>query len=206
MPLKLVTDATAEPVTLAELKEQLRVSTSTGIEDNILQSYIQSARKLAENKTCRAFMPQTWKLVLDDFPGDDAAIILPIAPLSSSATDVVISFLDEASGNTTTLSATAYTVDSDSEPGRVYPSYGNEWPTNVRDVPNAVSIQFVCGYPLSSSSGANTSIEPLKNWIKVRCAMWYEHREPVIEGKVVTDVKRDYVEGLLDPYILPEVH
>jgi uncharacterized phiE125 gp8 family phage protein len=204
MNLQLLTDATADPVTLEELKQHIRLSTADTSEDAILSAYIKTASTMAAHKTGRAFMPQQWKLYLDSFPGGTEAITIPFTPLSSSATDVVITFNEDASGDSTTLASTAYTIDYVSEPPKVYPSYGNDWPDNVRDIPNAVQVVFVAGYPLTSSSGASTKIEAVKSWIKIRAAGAYEYREPIIEGKIVTELKRDFVDGLLDPFIVPK--
>jgi hypothetical protein len=39
----------------------------------------------------------------------------------------------------------------------------------------------------------------LKQWMKIRVAQWYEHREAIIVGTIVADLKRDFIDGLLDP-------
>ena len=113
MALVLITEATGPCVTVEEIKQHLRLSTSDTSEDALLNSMLMAAQYEAENKTKRALMPETWELVLDSFP--DGGIEIPRPPLSSNSTDLSITYID-SSGSAVTLSATAYSVDSDSEP------------------------------------------------------------------------------------------
>lgn len=206
MALVLVADATAEPVTVSDCRHYLRLSTSDTTEDSLLSGCINVARKTLENKTRRLCLPQTWKYTLDDFPSSTGVIELPWSPLSSSTSDVVITFLDETSGDSTTHPGTAYTVDYESEPPRLYPTYGNEWPTNVRDESGAVRIQFIAGYPLGTSASTATTPEPLRVWIKMRVGALYENREALGEGSRGVDLPRTFVDGLVDGYIMPTVY
>jgi len=199
--LKLITDSTAEPVSVADLKLFMRLSTATTTEDTLLTALEKAARKHAENYTSRPCMPQTYQLVMDEFP--DTEIILPRAPLSSTAGDVAITYLDAVSANSTTLSTTVYGVDTQAEPGRVYLRDGQEWPDHYTQR-NAVTVQFVAGYPLDSSSGPAPP-EGITAWIKMRVSQMYEFREPVITGTIVSELPRSFVDGLLDPYVLIDV-
>lgn len=194
--IRISSDTTVRALSVEEAKDYLRV-TSTA-ENEVIRSMIKSAEDIAETKTKRGLCRRQYELILDDFPGDTDAIELPYPPLSATVADVVITYLDETSGNSTTLPATAYTVDYKSEPGRVYPSYDNEWPDNVRDVRNAVTIAYYSGY--------SDCPETIKSWMKLKVAGMHEYRQPSIDGRWITDLNRDYVDGLLDPYILPEIH
>lgn len=196
MALRLITDATAEPVTRDELKLFLRIETTAITEDDLLESHIKTARRLAENKMRRACLPQKWHLTLKGF---DSEIVLPRAPLGAASTDVTITYLDQTSGHSTTLSSTVYVVDAKSEPGRVKLGYNQSWP-NVYDHPNAVTIEFNCGYATGECP------EEIKQWIKMRAANMYEYREPTIMGGNLNEQRRGYVDGLLDPYVLIEVN
>ncbi len=193
--VRISSDTTKLALSVEETKEFLRV-TSTD-ENQLIRAMSKSAEVLAETKTRRGLVQKQYEMVLDDFPGDTDAIELLYPPLSASAGDVVITYLDESSGDSTTLPATAYTIDYKSEPGRVYPSYDNEWP-DVRDVRNAVTISYYSGY--------STCPEPIKAWMKLRIANMYEQRQPTIDGRSISDLGRDYVDGLLDPYVLPEIY
>ncbi len=201
--LRVITPATGEPVTVDDVRSHLRIDSTD--DDYLLAIYIKSARQYAENYTGRAFMPQTLQLRIDQFP-TGGIIELPKPPLSTNTTDVAITFLDGASGNSTTLSSTYYTVDSHSEPGRVLLNKDLTWPDEY-NFPHAVRVQYKAGYPLDSSATGGTVPEAVKQWIMVRVGQMYEHREPILTGKdaFVTDIPRDFVDGLLDPYVIIEV-
>jgi uncharacterized phiE125 gp8 family phage protein len=173
-------------------------STDSTAEDNLLKSYITAARKDVENKTKRSLVTTTWSLTLDDFSNTTQIIELPRSPLSTASTNVTITYIkDTTVGDTTTIGATAFTVDSVSEPGRVYPSFNNEWVTDVRNEPNAVTIQYVSGY-----STATTPVpELLKTYMKMTIASLYENREPITSDRVNT-LPRNFTDGLLDPYVI----
>jgi len=103
---------------------------------------------------------------------------------------------DTTVGDTTTVGSTVFTIDNNSEPGRIYPSYGNEWPSDVRDERNAVTIQYVSGY--------STCPEEIKNWIKMRVADMYENREGLTPEQIYR-IPRTYIDGILDPYTIPTI-
>ena len=191
---------TSEPVSVAEVKAHLRITT---VDDNeLLEGYIKATRHQAENYMKRQILPATWQLKFDDFNNSTQAIKLPRPPLSSTASDVTITYINStvAGSSSTTLSSTAYTVDNDSEPGRVYPSYGNDWPTDVLDVNHAVTVQYITGYVSTSSVPEN-----IKLWIKQSVGMMYEFREPAFTNnrlEMMQEVPRAYFNALLDPYVV----
>lgn len=203
MTLRLVTDATAEPVSVADLKTWMRLSTSDTAEDALLLSLEKAARRHAENYTGRCCLPQTYKLVMPDFKDE---IILPRAPLSTASSDVVITYLDAASGDSTSLSSTVYDVDVDAEPGRVFLRDGQEWPDHW-EARNAVQIQFVAGFPINTAAtpATDTTPESIETYIKVRVAQMYEHREAMVPGQTMTELPRSFVDGLLDGDVLIDV-
>lgn len=57
--MKRVTEPQVEPVTVAAVKEQLRIDGDE--EDTLLETMITTARQLAEEETGRAFITQTWE-------------------------------------------------------------------------------------------------------------------------------------------------
>lgn len=206
MTLRIVTDATAEPVSIADIKAHLRLSTASTTEDSYLGSLIKVARQYAENFTKRCFLPQTWELTAPTFDGDE--IILNRSPLSTEATNVVITYMDAASGDSTTLSSTVYGVDYDTEPGRVYLLDGQEWPEHWTDR-KAVKIQFVAGFPITTGASAtDTCPEDIEHWIKMRVGSMYENREslqPNPSGLSLDRMPRMFVDGLLDRHCVIEV-
>lgn len=162
--LNLISAPTTEPVSRTELKAHLRIDATD--EDTYLDGLLLVARKRAENVTARAFVTQTWRTKYDCFP---EAFVLPRPKLQSVTS---IQYLDGA-GTTQTLSADAYQVDADGEPGRIIPAYGQAWPSTRSGALNAATVTFVAGY------GGNATDVPdeLRHAIKLLAAHWYENRE-----------------------------
>ena len=166
----LVTPPTEEPVTLAEIKDHLRVSGTA--EDSLLTLYAQMAREAVEEETWRALMPQTWTLYLAGWPAD-GIIELPRPPLASVTS---IKYTDE-DGVEATLAASNYRVDTAREPGRVVLAPNGEWPSDVLDSVNGVAVTFVAGYADASA------VPPMaKAAILLQIGEIYANREAVIVG------------------------
>jgi uncharacterized phiE125 gp8 family phage protein len=192
MALLQIVAPTSEPVTLAETKEHLNIDHAD--DDRLLEGYIVAARHQAENYTKRQLMPATWKYIIRDFRGSNEVIELMRPPLSTVSSNVSIQYRDNTN-STNTLGATVYEVDSERIPGRVYPSYSNEWPSNVlSDHPKSVQITFVSGY-----TGRPAVPRPIKHWIMQRVGVMYEYREELTPDSF-NYIGDDYTMGLLDPY------
>lgn len=164
-----------EPVSLAELKEYLRVDLDDTSQDNIITTLGMAARSWAEVFIKRRCVLQTWRLLMDFFPGyidqklagqkvsspfvsgSNAvlvgiryAIALPEPPVRRI---VVFQYLN-ANGESTVMDpATDYVQDLESNPARLAPVFGRMWPV-ARVVPNAVQVDYELGYamPLVVSS------------------------------------------------------
>jgi len=149
--LKLVTPPSAEPVNIALAKAHLRVDGSD--DDLIINQIIAAARQWAEDFQNRAYVTQTRRLTLDEFPGDDAPIVLPNPPLQSV---VSVQYLN-TDGVSTALAATEYVVDTDREPGRIYLAYEKDWP-DTQDIQNAVQITYRCGYATPFTAVPSTDV------------------------------------------------
>jgi len=194
MGLALVTAPPAEPVSLDEAKDHLRVK--NGDEDVLLTGLIKAARQHVDGRDGwlnRALITQTWDLFLDAFPcSSDIPIVVPLPPLQSITS---VTYLDDA-GASQTWAATDYTVDAKSEPGRILPAYGLSYPS-TRRVMNAVTVRFVAGYGLAVAVPAT-----LKLALGALVAHFYEHREPIIlTGGVGSPIPLPmHVEALLMPY------
>jgi uncharacterized phiE125 gp8 family phage protein len=167
-----VTAPTAEPVTLQEAKRHLRVDISE--DDTHINSLISAARRYVELFTGRQLMKATYDLFLDAWPNPaDGAIYIPRTPLISVANDWAtegIRYVDP-DGTATSLADTVYTVDTAGEPGRVYLSPSQSWPS-LRSQRKAVTIRFICGY--SSSATVATQQAAVPNTIKAAILMSIE--------------------------------
>lgn len=173
MALTLVTAPTSDPVSLAEVKEHLRI-TSTD-EDALITSLVGSAKESGETITGRALITQTWDLSLDSFP---QVIDIPKPPLQSVTS---ITYID-TDGATQTLASTEYTVDTKTEPGRIVPAYGKSWPS-TRDIVNAVTVRFVAGY-----GNATAVPKSLKQAMLMHIEHMFGNRGTVAIGNIVNEI------------------
>lgn len=187
MSYKLITAPTVEPVSLALAKLQCRVDGSD--EDDLITSFIQSARESAEHETGRALCTQTRELVLDTFP---TACVLRGAPIQSVAS---VRYLD-STGVEVELDPQDYQLDKDSEPGYVVPAYGRAWPETY-PVPNAVRVRYVCGY-----GGADDVPEAIKSWMRLAIGTMYRNRESIADGGAALPDR--FWHRLLDPFRIYE--
>lgn len=184
--LKLVTAPTVEPVTLSEVKAQAVIGHD--LDDTLLSVMISAAREHGESLTGRSWAPKTLEVVLDSFPS--GAIELPASPVTAVTS---VKYLD-ADGAEQTMPDTDYYVDTDSLVGRVVPK--DAWPETA-DRLNAVRVRYTAGFAAGSIPPA------LKQWLLIRVATLYEHREAltmVSNGRLVLPMDRSFVDGLLDPY------
>lgn len=168
--LRVTVAPTVEPVTLEEAKLHLRVDDDNTTEDDLIESLITVAREHAEAFTNRAFLQQTLRMKMDEFP---CVIQLPRPQLISVSS---IQYVDTA-GVTQTLSASLYRVDSDSDPARITPAYGQSWPS-TQDITGAVTVTYVAGY------GAAATAVPtgIRQAILMLIGTLYENREDIIAG------------------------
>lgn len=140
--LKVTVGPTTEPLTLAEAKAHLRVETED--DDALIGGLIVAARQFAETFTNRAFIEQTIAFSMDGFP---YIINLPRPNLISVTS---ISYVD-TDGNTQIIDPADYRVDAVTEPARITPAYGKEWPS-ARCVSNAVTITYKAGFGADASA------------------------------------------------------
>ena len=137
-------------------------------EDTLLTGLIQAAREYVEGYQNRALCPQTWELVLDNWPYGDCMEI-PKPPLQSIAD---IKYKDSA-GTETTWDSANYIVDTDSFLGRVAPGYGLNWPAETLYPAGAIRVRYVAGY--------TTVPQTTKQAMLLLIGHWHENREGVSE-------------------------
>jgi uncharacterized phiE125 gp8 family phage protein len=178
--------STHEPLTLGAVKDHLKIQST--MEDRLVKGYIKAARIILENKIKCALIPTSFQMKLDVFRD---TVTIPMPPLSSTSADVVITYIN-STGGTSTCSATNYTVDYKSTPGKIYLAHDASWPTDVRDVEGAISVAFRSGYTTA------TIPENAKLWLKMRIGVAYLHREPIIQGGSLNYIKTPFFDGLVD--------
>lgn len=191
---KMVTGPTWEPVTVDELRDQLRII-GHDADNQVLLMYLIAAREYVEVLTKRQIPQAQFEYTLDQFPGrylDDARpptwrygiIRLPRPPLISVDT---VEYYDTSISVPpfvyTTLATTEYQVDTNTEPGRLAPAPFKVWPATSPLAMAAVKVTYTCGY-----TGPEKVPARLKQAIRLIAAHLYEHREPIVTGATVANV------------------
>lgn len=187
--IKVISQPSFEPVTLAEAKLWLRIEDDANEEDAMIWLLIKAMREYAEHLTGRALVTQTLEFRTDAFPA--GAIELPRPPLQSVASIVYVD--GDGTEQALETSPAGWQVDTYSEPGRVAPLAGGSWPSAGSEALGAVRIQFVAGY-----AAPNLIPRLVRLWMQTRIATLFENREQLITGTIVSPLPRAFVDGLLD--------
>jgi uncharacterized phiE125 gp8 family phage protein len=192
---ELITGPTAEPVSLVQAKQHLRVDFDD--EDDYITALITAARQYCEKVIRRAIFNQTWIRSLDYFPlygrmdatrspaerdtfpygtwyWDRVTITLPNPRLISVTS---ITYLD-ASGTVQTLASSGYNIDTISTPGRIAPAQGMFWPILQNYIPGSVKITYVAG-SYGDGTEVNTCPQTIVQAMYLLIGHWYANREAV---------------------------
>lgn len=179
MTWEVTAQATAEPVTVEEVKTFLAVTSND--HDSMLALLIQAAREAIEAKTGLRLLSQTVKQYWDEWPTKyDGLTLVPqswelgLAPVSSVTS---IQYIDK-DGVTQTWATTNYTADVKSRPARIVATDSVDYP-ELDDAPNAVIATYVVGFSNVASVPAK-----LKMAIMQTAAFLYENREDMPIGGV----------------------
>ena len=142
--LRVVTDVTEEPITLAEAYAHLRIdSDSSGsIDDAWLEGQISAVREYCEGYLGRALAPRTMELASTSFPS--VAFLLPFGPVTEvlSVTYIDTDGAEQAFEDST---GPLFELDQFVTPAQVLAVYGETWPSAQASA-NSVKVQYVAGY------------------------------------------------------------
>lgn len=195
MAVKIITPPTAEPISLDEVKLNLRVVNSD--EDADITRMISAARCAVEGKLNRFLMPQTVEMAADYFPwpyvwdpsNPTGLVRLQGGPFVSM---VNVKYTD-GSGAEQTLDPSIYVVNDYTEPVELSPTFGNTWPiTRLQAV--AVKIRYNVGY-----ADAAHVPESIKQWLHMAIGTMYENRE-TSSDKPLYGLPDDFMNDLIQPY------
>lgn len=169
-----------EVMSVDEILPHVRADDSPEVRSMLLD-YISAAREVIENDAQVSLVQRTTIIYLDCFPCGPIEIRYP--PVQSVTS---ISYIDGA-GDTQTLAAELYRVDLTSKPGRIYPAYGQTWPSTL-DVSNAVVVTVPTGY-------ASVGLIPpcAKQAMRIAVKSMYDN------GGILCDDVRRSVGMMLDP-------
>lgn len=186
MGLVLKTPTTADPVTLLEAKAHLNVLSD--IDDNLIKFLISVATEQAEEITNRQLMRATYEMTMEILP-DRFEIKKP--PLHAVEK---IEYIPDGLSSYVLLDPSVYMVDTTVEPGVVIRRNDATYPA-ISWMVNAVRVTFTAGY-----ADAASVPKSIKQWMLIRIATLFVHREEIVIGVSVAPIKNDYNDYLISKY------
>jgi len=189
MSLTLISPPVSEPVSIADLKAHLRVTSSD--EDSIIAGLGLAARQAIEARYGLCILAQSWRLALDQLP--ECAIVLPFSPIISVESVGVVSH-----GVTEVLPPAHYEFQAGLV-GRVCLKMPSSSVAEFRTLAGrtsslgALSINFTAGW-----IDVNSVPEEVKLAIKVLTAHFFENREGGVADRFYTSPES--LNALLAPY------
>ncbi len=176
--VNLITDATAEPITLADAKKHCNVLAAMTDDDTLIGGLITAARNAVEKEIQRPIGSHTYQLLLRYWP---MKIEFPFPPLIDVTKityrlygGTVNTLLDK--GATPPIASTVFTVDPLGDPGEMWVRPTELWPADILDQGFPIVITYTAGITVLPSG--------LLLAIKQLLATWYENREAVLLGRV----------------------
>lgn len=166
MSAMLLVGPAAEPITLAEAKDYLRVTHDS--DDAVIGALIAVARAQIEVTTRRALLSQRWRLTLDRWPAD-RRIGWRVGPLRA----LVAARVFDAAGIAHPLDPASFIVDASAD--RLMTPLGPPLPGRRAA---GIELDVECGY----GAAATDVPEPLRHAVRALTAHWYDHRGLIAAG------------------------
>lgn len=187
----LVSAPAVEPVTVEEAKAHMRVDSTS--DDTLIASLIEVARSQSETELSRAFIHQSWRLTLDQWP-QTRCLALPRAPAETIST---ITYYDR-DGMPAMLASEAYQLAGQAVPPHVVFDH-SYLPAVDQDHLNGVEIDYVAGY----GAAASDVPAPLRHAILLLTAHLYETREAALSQSLMITPKG--YDALIAPFRLRRI-
>lgn len=197
---KVTKPSSIEPVTISQVKSQVRLSDDDREENEYISMLITCAREFAEDFTGRAIITKTVVAGYENWPDFDEDKLLFYVPYPNLQSVTSLKYRDPSNGELTDLDSSLYKIDTNSLPGMVAFKKSTGLPVISQDFNAPIELTFQAGY------GDNRSDVPnqLKLAILYMVALWYRMRLPVITGLNINKVP-DTAERLLRHYKVPRI-
>lgn len=164
-----------EPVTLAEVRTQLKIEDDT--EDTHLTLLMKAAREWAEDFLGRSIITQTWTAKFHGW-STDRVLALPRPPI---ATVTSVKYYNSAGTEVTLTVTTDYLLDVQAGEITLTEAFG--FPALSPDRADPITIVYTAGYGAAAAVPSR-----IKQAILLAIANWYENRVPVVSGTIVSSV------------------
>ena len=186
MGLVFKTPPTELPVTLIEAKAHLNILSTD--DDTLIEFLIGVATEQAEEITNRQLMRATYEMTMDILPERFELTKPPLGVVEK------IEYIPDGSDSYVLLDPSFYVVNDTVEPAVVIKHRDMSYPA-ISWMPNSVRVTFTAGYENAASVP-----KPIKQWILIRIATLFEHREEIVVGASVTPIQNDYNDYLISKY------
>jgi uncharacterized phiE125 gp8 family phage protein len=134
-----VIEPAAEPVSITEVKDALRINQSDNSQNGLLATLIQGVREMAEGELHRPLIDTTFEMYTDRFT-DALKLDHPHARVAW------VRYIDK-DGVERTIDPQGYKVDGMDPvgPSWIKPARGRAWPSTAPEM-NAVRVRYVAGF------------------------------------------------------------
>lgn len=167
MAALIIEPPAVEPVSLAEVKEHLRVDGPD--EEPLIVALITTARLTIEHLAGLALVTQRWAVLRDSWP-EAQAIELPVAQVASLD---ALRVYDEA-GSASLIAGDQYIADLASRPARLVRRDAYPWPAPGR-IANGIEIELTAGFGAMPIDVPET----LRWAVLMLVGHWFENRAAV---------------------------
>jgi uncharacterized phiE125 gp8 family phage protein len=195
-----ISRAATAPVSIAALKEHLRIEAGYTGDDAYITALGVAAVNWAEGFTRRKFASALVRLYLDSFPQGSDALLLPFGKVTQ-VTQII--YAESATESVTLTGATSSPAGADYQEALgsdsvayVAPLDGESWPCAGGKI-EPVVIEYLAGYGDPATPGVIPAA--IIAALKVKVADYYERRSS-------DDIKNPATEAaaqMLQPYVLP---
>jgi len=174
----LITDYDASLIKTDKILDWLKLGSDSN-EDDLITSLVQSAIASIGNICNIAILSQTWENYFNDFPSHDLVKVKMYPTNVSNVTS--IKYNDENNAQQT-WAAELWQNDLVTQPSYIVPALDGEYPTTDGDINNVI-IKFISGWDTWAEVP-----ESLKTAIKMTVTHWYCNRQPVVIGRMVSEI------------------
>lgn len=143
-PYLLVTDAPRLPISLDEVKQQLRLDSCDPSDDSYLKLLISAVSDYFEEYTNRILLAKSFRTYRDFFP--------PYILLRKSKFLSLVSFQYYKAGVLTTVDPATYQITQSDDYSKIIPLCNSNFPSNADCMQQTVSIVFTAGFGIRANS------------------------------------------------------
>ena len=178
----------ANPITIADVQQHLRLGTLDAGEQAELEMMIESATELAESFCNREWRSGDSSALFDFFPTASSI------PLTVNADIQAISGISYYNGSHEMTSFTSFRYVNIAGRSKIYPAFDATWPTDCNNLPFNIIVDLTVGDELNVPSSVKSAILLIVGDL-------YENRENTVIDQGISSVSLSVTaERLLTPY------